>query len=213
MKTLVIGAHGQIGKILCTKLAAAGRPLRAMVRDEAQRGELSALGAEAVVGDLEGVFEHALQGCDALVFAAGSGGHTGGDKTLLVDLWGALRTFRACEAHGLRRYLMVSALRTHDPDSGRAALRHYLVAKKIADEYLERTSLDYTIVRPGRLTNEPGTGRVKLGAPGQVAAGEIPRADVAEVLAACLDAPQTHRTCFDLVSGPTAIAEAVDTLK
>jgi len=159
------------------------------------------------------VFEHALQGCDALVFTAGSGGHTGGDKTLLVDLWGALRTFRACEAHGLRRYLMVSALRAHDPDSGRAALRHYLVAKKIADEYLERTSLDYTIVRPGRLTNEPGTGRVRLGAPGQVAAGEIPREDVAEVLAACLDAPQTHRTRFDLVSGPTAIAEAVNTLK
>jgi uncharacterized protein YbjT (DUF2867 family) len=209
MKTLVIGAHGKIGRVLCSKLVSAGRPVRAMVRQEAQRSALEQRGAEVVLGDLEGAFEHALEGCDALVFTAGSGGHTGGDKTLLVDLWGALRTLRACEARGVRRYLMVSALRAHDPDAGRPALRHYLVAKKIADEYLERTALDYTIVRPGRLTDDPGKGRVQLGPPGSVSAGEIAREDVAEMLVACLAAPRTRRSCFDLVTGSTPIAEAL----
>lgn len=208
MKTLVIGANGQIGKQLVGKLAARGESVRAMVRSEAQRSALEELGVEVVIGDLEGAFAPALDGCQALVFTAGSGGHTGGDKTLLVDLWGALKTFQACQAQGVRRYLMVSARSADDPDQGPAAIRHYLVAKHVADDYLQRSGLDYTILRPGRLTNDPGTGHIRTtrpAGPEQI----IPREDVADVLLACLADDRTIGKTFELYQGSTPILEAL----
>lgn len=209
MTVLIIGGHGQIGQCLIRKLAERGTGVRAMIRDESQAPALAELGAEPVTGDLEGEFAHALDGCDAVIFTAGSGGHTGGDKTLLVDLWGALRSIRACESVGLKRFLMVSALGAHDPDNGRDKIRHYLVAKHIADDYLVRSALDYTVVRPGGLTNEPGSGRVLLVPQFSGEGGEIPREDVAAVLVACISAPNTIGKIFDLVTGDTPILDAV----
>ncbi len=134
MKTLVIGAHGKIGRRLVERLGRAGMPVRAMIRNEGQRRELEAPGVEVVPGDLEGTFENALSGCDAVVFTAGSGGHTGPDKTLLVDLWGAIKTIRACEHLGIRRYIMISARNAGDPDSGPDSRKPYLLAKHLAHE-------------------------------------------------------------------------------
>lgn len=209
MNILVIGANGQIGRILCRRLVEAGDHVRALLRHQEQFPALRACGAEPVGGDLEDTFEDALEGCDAVVFTAGSGGKTGGDKTLLVDLWGAVRAMRACETRGVRRFVMVSALRAHDPDTGPAAIRHYLVAKHVADEYLMRSGLDYTILRPGRLLDEPGTGRVTLTLSGPREVADIPRADVAHVVQACLKANETVGGCYDLVSGDTPIEKAV----
>lgn len=206
---LIIGGNGQIARHLARLLAIAGAAPRAMIRSPDQADELAALGAEPVQGDLEGDFERALDGCDAVIFSAGSGGHTGGDKTLLVDLWGALRSIRVCEEKGIRRYLMVSALRAQDPDRGPDGIRHYLVAKHIADDYLTRSDLDYTIVRPGRLTDAPGTGRVHVASLLSGEVGEIPREDVAAVLAECLASPGTVGKTFDLVSGDTPIRDAI----
>lgn len=207
MKTLVIGANGKIGRKLVARLGRDG-DVRAMVRDEMQREPLEALGAEVVVGDLEGEYEHALEGCGALVFTAGSGGHTGADKTLLVDLWGALKTIRACRAHGVGRYVMVSSREAGDPDRSPGKIRHYVVAKHVADDYLQRSDLDFTILRPGRLLDEPGTGRVRTDRPAEPEQ-VIPRDDVAEALNLCLKSDRTIGRIFQLYRGNTPLAEAL----
>ena len=206
MNVAVIGAHGQIGQLLVPKLLAGGMDVRAMVRGEEQR---EALGATAILGDLEGDFEHVLEGCDAVVFTAGSGGHTGGDMTLRIDLWGAVRSYAVCAQHGVRRYLMVSAIGAQDPPPGRERIKHYLVAKHIADDYLQRSGLDFTIVRPGKLLNEPGTGHIATGPELLEQGGSIPREDVADTIVACLRDDSSIGKAFNLVSGATPIADAI----
>lgn len=212
MQITVIGSHGQIGQIVTRKLAEQGHQVIAMIRDEAQHDEMKALGARPIVADLEGDMSAALEGSKAIVFTAGSGGKTGGDMTLRIDLWGAVRSYRAAARAGVQRYLMVSALKAADPDSGPERIKHYLVAKHIADEYLMKTALDFTILRPGGLKNEPGSGRVKAELLLKDQQGTIPREDVAEALIACLNEPATIGKTFDLVSGETPIAEAVRSL-
>lgn len=207
-KTLIIGANGQVGRRLVARLAEHGVPVRAMVRNEGQRSDLEALGAEVVTGDLEGAFVHALDGCDALVFTAGSGAGTGADKTLMVDLWGACKTIDACTASGPRRYVMVSARNAGDPDEGPEALRPYLVAKHFADAYLMRSGLAYTILRPGRLTDEPGTGRIRTTTP-PADEQAIPRDDVAAAIHACLTDEATTGATIELYTGETLIPEAL----
>lgn len=208
MKTLVIGAHGKIGRQLIGKLEKAGMPVLAMIRNEDQRPELEALGAEVVPGDLEGEFENALAGCDAVVFTAGSGGHTGPDKTFLVDLWGAIKTMRACERLGIRRYIMISARNAGDPDSGPASRKPYLIAKHLADEELMRSSLDYTILRPGKLTDDPGTGCIRTTRPDKEEQF-ISRDDVAEAVVFCLRNDVTIGKTTQLYQGDTPIGKAL----
>lgn len=208
MKTLVIGAHGKIGQRLIGKLARAAMPVRAMIRNEDQRPELEALGAEVMTGDLEGDFEGVLTGCDAMVFTAGSGGHTGPDKTFLVDLWGAIKTIRACERLGIRRYIMISARNAGDPDSGPDSRKPYLIAKHIADEALMRSSLDYTILRPGKLTDDPGTGSVRTSRP-DVEKQFISRDDVAEAVVFCLQNDATIGKTIQLYQGDTLVEKAL----
>lgn len=208
LKTLVIGAHGRIGRRLITQLAGAGLPARAMVRREEQLSELRDAGAEAVSGDLEGDFEHVLDDCGAVVFSAGSGAATGPDKTFTVDLWGAIKTLRACESRGIPRFIMISARNAGDPDSGPAARRPYLIAKHIADEYLQRSALQYTILRPGKLTDEPGTGRIRTTRPAPEEQ-HISRDDVADAVVFCLQNPATAGRTFLLFQGDTPIAEAL----
>jgi uncharacterized protein YbjT (DUF2867 family) len=207
-KTLVIGANGKIGRRLVARLARAGLPVRAMLRSDAQRPDLEALGAEVVIGDLEGEFEQALDGCDKVVFTAGSGGHTGPDKTFTVDLWGALKTIRACEEKHIPRYIMVSARNAGDPDSGPAARRPYLIAKHLADEALQRSDLQYTILRPGKLTEDPGTGRVRTTRP-EPDDQYISRDDVAEAIVFCLQNDATVGKIVLLFHGDTPIADAL----
>jgi uncharacterized protein YbjT (DUF2867 family) len=205
MKTLVFGANGKIGRILCRIAAERGIPVRALLRDRKQRVYFDSIGVEAALGDLEGEFEASLEGCDRVVFTAGSGGRTGGDKTLLIDLYGAIRVIEACEAKGVEHIVMVSAMRVEQPLAGPPAMRHYFVAKKLADERLRASPVAHTILRPGRLSDEPPTGCVRI----DVTVGnghEISRENVALCILASLDHPEARGQTVDLLDGDEPIA-------
>lgn len=209
MTVLVIGANGKVGQQAVPLLARAGHRVRAMIRDSAQAAGMEEHGAEPVIADLEGEFRHALDGCDAVIFAAGSGGRTGADKTASVDGLGAILAINAAVERGSRRFVMVSSRRADDPDRS-PAIKHYLVAKGIADGYLQRSGLDYTILRPGRLTDEPPTGRIRIGP--DLGGGTITRADVAASGVACLELPNTVGKTFELLNDGEPIREALETL-
>jgi uncharacterized protein YbjT (DUF2867 family) len=151
-----------------------------------------------------------VKGADAVVFAAGAGPGSGPERKKTVDLGGAVKLIEACKATGIRRYLMVSSVGADDPESGPKQMRPYLEAKAEADRRLEQAGLDYTIVRPGMLTDDPGTGKVAAGP--DVQRAEIPRDDVAAVLAAALAAGNTIGKTFVVVSGETPVHEAVRSL-
>ncbi|RPF53414.1 SDR family oxidoreductase [Aquisalibacillus elongatus] len=215
MKVLVVGANGQIGKQTTEMLQEQNdHHVRAMVRKEDQLNEFKEKGIEAVLADLEGPVEQlaqAAEGCDAVIFAAGSGGQTGADKTLLIDLDGAIKMVEAAEKAGVERFLMVSALQAHNRDNWNEKIRHYYVAKHYADKALEESSLNHTIVRPGGLLNEAGTGQVRV-ATDLPERATIPREDVARVLVASLNQEKAFNRGFDLVSGEQSIEEALKTL-
>ena len=151
-----------------------------------------------------------VEGAGAVVFAAGAGPGSGPERKQTVDLGAALKLIRACQAAGVARYLMISAMGASDPTRGPEAMVPYLKAKAGADEALRESGLDYTIVRPGRLTDDPPTGRVRVGE--RLDRGEITRADTAAVLAACLDLPETIGRTFDVLSGDTPVDEALAAL-
>ena len=214
MKVLVAGANGKIGKILVDLLQKSDRHIpRAMVRKEEQAQFFRQKGVDAVLSDLEGTVDElaeAAKGCDCIVFTAGSGGHTGADKTLLVDLDGAVKTMEAAEKVGISRFVIVSALQAHHRENWSEAIKPYYVAKHYADRVLQSTKLNYTIIRPGGLLNDPGTGKIE--ASENLKRGTIPREDVARTILASLDEPKTYRKAFDLVSGNTPIEEELKRL-
>ncbi len=209
MRVLVVGANGHTGRRIVDLLRQGPHEPVAMVRDPAQVEHFTRMEVATVVADLEDPLDRALEAsaAEALLFAAGSGSKTGPEKTLSVDRDGAIRCIAAMEAAGLRRYIMLSALRA-DPESQGSPISHYLRAKGIADEHLRRSELDHTIVRPGRLTFEEGTGRVDV-TPDPASGGSIPRDDVAAVMVACLDEEATVGRSIDLLAGTTPIAEAL----
>jgi uncharacterized protein YbjT (DUF2867 family) len=214
VNVFVVGANGQIGRHLVRLLRESERhTVRAMVRKEEQAESLRQSGVDVAVRNLEGRVDEiadAAKGCDAVVFTAGSGGHTGADKTLLVDLDGAVKTMEAAEKAGIQRFVMVSALQAHRRENWNERIKHYYVAKHYADKMLERTSLTYTIVRPGGLRNEPGTGLVS--AAENLKRGTVPREDVARTILVALDEKSTYYRGFDLVSGDTPIPEALKSI-
>jgi len=209
MRILVVGANGHTGRRIVDRLRAGPHEPIAMVRDPNHVAHFEQMEVRTVVADLEKPLDPALEAsaAEALIFAAGSGSKTGPDKTLAVDRDGAVRSIAAMEAVGLRRYIMLSALGA-DPERQGSPIAHYLRAKGIADEHLRRSDLDYTVVRPGRLTFDEPTGKVDL-APDLDSGGSISRDDVAAVVVACLDMESTVRKSFDLLAGPTPIADAL----
>ncbi|WP_337020127.1 SDR family oxidoreductase [Oceanobacillus massiliensis] len=216
MKVLVIGANGQIGKRIVHLLQDSDQhTVRAMVRKEEQQQAFSASGVEAVLANLEGSVEEikeAVKGMDAVIFTAGSGGSTGSDKTLLIDLDGAVKAMEAAEEAGANRFVIVSAFQAHHRESwDDSPIKPYMVAKHYADRMLESSNLNYTIVRPGGLLNEPATGKVK--AAENLERGSIPREDVAQVVVDSLTAESTYRKGFDLITGDVSISEAIKALK
>ncbi|MFC7373498.1 SDR family oxidoreductase [Fictibacillus iocasae] len=214
MNVLLVGANGQIGRQLAELLASSEKhDVTAMIRKPEQAEELESFGAKTVLADLEGSVSdlaQAAKGCDAIVFSAGSGGSTGHDKTLLIDLDGAAKMVEAAQQAGIKRFVMVSALQAHKRENWNAELRPYYVAKHYADKILEQSGLTYTIIRPGGLLNEPGTGKVKAGS--DLERGTIPREDVAQTIFAVLDQENTFNRGFDLLSGETSIDEALKNL-
>jgi nucleoside-diphosphate-sugar epimerase len=209
MTVAVIGANGGIGCRLLPRLDEAGHEAIGIVRSEDQFDGVRERGGEPRLGDLEGDFADALDGADATVFTAGSGGGTGWDKTLMVDLWGARRAIAACEEKGIDRFVMISSRGAADPSSGYEPMRPYLVAKRAADDYLTRSSLDGTILRPTSLTDEAGTGRVTATFEPAGGGPDIPRADVANAVVACLANDATIGQTIELYGGDTPVPDAV----
>ncbi|GAA0564996.1 SDR family oxidoreductase [Halomonas salifodinae] len=209
MTTLVIGANGQIGRQFCALAVEAGEPIRAMLRSAEQRPWFEARGIDTVIADLEGDFAHALDGCDQLLFTAGSGPHTGPDKTLLIDLYGAIRSVEAARERGLSRYLMVSAMRADDPQAAPETLRPYMAAKFAADAYLRASDLPQVILKPGRLTDEPATQRVAASLEETGGENTISRANVAHALLHLVQARQLVDREFVLLDGRRALAEVL----
>jgi uncharacterized protein YbjT (DUF2867 family) len=216
MKVLVVGANGQIGKHLVRFIQESdGMQARAMIRKQEQSSFFEDLGAETAVVDLEDdlpAIAKAADGVDAVVFTAGSGGHTGKDKTLMIDLDGAVKTIEAAKSAGVKRFIMISSF-----DTTRKAIQEanenfapYVVAKHYADEWLRATDLDYTIIHPGLLTNDKGTGKVNAAV--EVNRDEVPREDIASVIFASLENDKSIGKEFQVVKGNTDVKEAVDAI-
>ena len=213
MDILVAGGHGKVALRLLRLLAGQGHTARGLIRSSAQAADLTALGAVPVVGDLENdaTLDAYVKGADAVVFAAGAGPGSGAERKRTVDLGGAVKLADAARATGVRRYVMVSSIGADRPDSAGESMRAYLRAKAEADDYVRASGLDFTIVRPGSLTDDPGTGLVRVSAElGH--RGPVPRDDVAAVLAAVLTTPATIGTTFELFAGDTPIPEALAAL-
>ena len=161
-----------------------------------------------MLADLEGDVEPAVEGCDAIIFAAGGGPGSGAEKKETVDRQGAVKLVEAAEERGAGRYLMLSTMRADAPEEGPEKMQPYLYAKARADERLQQSDLDYTIIRPGRLTDDEAAGTVDAaGSLGRY--GEVSREDVALTFAAALEEPNTSRKTFELLAGDTSIEESL----
>ena len=214
MKVAVVGANGQIGKHIVELLQqSAGHEVVALVRKENQLEALNKRNIDARLLDLTAdvaAIRDALVGVDGVIFSAGSGGNTDSDMTLRIDLDGAVKTMEAAAAAGIKRFVIVSALQAHNREFWHPDLIPYYVAKHYADRELIRSGLDYTIVRPGLLTNNGGTGKVNVGP--NITEGEIPREDVAKVVISGIDKPNTIGKAFDVISGDRHIDIAMTDL-
>jgi uncharacterized protein YbjT (DUF2867 family) len=212
MDVVIAGGHGQIALRTLRLLAERGDRARGLIRNPDHAPDLEAVGAEPVLCDMEREddLSRFVEGADAVVFAAGAGPGSGAARKQTVDLGGAVKLIDAARANGIARYVMVSAIGSARPETWSEEMRPYYEAKSEADRRLEASGLDHTIVRPGRLTDGAGAGRVQA-AP-EVDYGEVPREDVAAVIVAVLDTPGTVGKAFDLVTGDTPIEEAVASL-
>lgn len=214
MLVAIVGGNGQIARLLHPLVVAQGHTPVALVRSEEQRAALEELGAEVRLLDIENAsvedFEAAFADCSAIVFAAGGGPDGNKERKRTVDLGGSVKSIEAATRAGIRRFVQVSAISVDEPvpagtDEVWAA---YVEAKRDADIALRESPLAWTIIRPGRLTDDPATGRVALGP--DVERGDVTRADVAAVLAAVLDRPDTVGRQWNLVGGDVPVDEAVD---
>jgi uncharacterized protein YbjT (DUF2867 family) len=214
MRIAIAGGHGQIALKLTRILSDRGDEIRSLIRNPDHAGDVGEAGAEPVVCDLEAAspddVAEAIEGVDAVVFAAGAGPGSGPERKETMDYGGAVKLIEAAKASGIRRYLIVSSIGANANAEG-GGFAVYLRAKGRADEAVESSGLDHTILRPVRLTDDPGTGKVVLAE--KVSRGEVPREDVAAVLAAILDEPATIGKTLELTSGATPIPEAIEQLK
>lgn len=214
MRVAIAGGHGKIGMSLTRLLSGRGDEVRSLIRNPDHQGDVRGAGGEPVVVDLEAASEdelaQAVGQVDAVVFAAGAGPGSGPERKWTMDCGGAVKLIAAAKANGIDRYAMISSMGADPGASGDDTFAVYLRAKGKADEELRASGLDHAIVRPGRLTDDRGTGKVTAGE--SVGRAEIPRDDVAAVLVAVLDTPSTVGKTFEVVSGDTPIEEAVAAL-
>ncbi|MBO0995542.1 SDR family oxidoreductase [Bacillus sp. SD088] len=211
MKVLVVGANGHTGRLIIDYMAThtEDHPY-AMIRNENQEKELMKLGAaEVIVTDLEQEIVHEItKGMDAIIFAAGSGSHTGPDKTIEVDQEGAKKLIDSAKENQISHFVMLSAIGADEPQG---PIEHYLTAKKEADDYLINSGLTYTIVRPGGLTHDSSTGKVAIAEKLDIVdERQIPRGDVAHILVASLHIKNTQNKIFEVTSGDKDIEKALE---
>ena len=211
MNVVIVGGHGQIAMRLEKLLAERGDSPRGIIRKTEQADDLEAIGAEPIVLDIENrEISDAVAGADAVVFAAGAGPGSGPARKHTVDYGGAVALVDAALAHDIRRYVMVSAMGANRPERWTDQMRPYYEAKAEADRVVSESGLDHTIVRPGGLTDDPGTGKVEIAE--RLESGTVSRDDVAAVIAEVLRADNTIGKSFDLLEGETPIPDAVRAL-
>ncbi len=219
MRTLVIGANGDTGFKVVQQLKDGGRhePV-AMIRKDDQRPRFEQIGVEAVLGDLLHPIDDTLKGCEAVVFAAGSGGTTGNDMTVLVDQLGAIRAAVAALNANAKRFVLLSGLNT-DRDATEDPIPHWRRAKGRADDFVRTMpdafdggGLDSTIVCPGALhdhDDEPMGVRLVSPDGKGLDKPRTSRANTAAVLAACLDEPGSIGKTIGVIDGDTSAGEAL----
>ena len=211
MRIAIAGGHGQIALRLAKVLSQRGDEVVALIRNPDHADEVRRTGAEPRVVDLEHSSEddvaQAIDGSDAVVFAAGAGPGSGPERKDTMDYGGAVKLIAAAKHAGVDRYVIVSSMGANAKARGDETFSVYLRAKGRADDAVHASGLEATVVRPGGLTNDAGTGRVRLGE--SVPRGQVTRDDVAAVLVAVLDSPNTIGRTVDLIGGDTPVAEAV----
>jgi uncharacterized protein YbjT (DUF2867 family) len=214
VRVAIAGGHGQIALRLAKIMSERGDEVVALIRNPDHADEVKQAGAEPAVVDLEHASEDevatAIGGSDAVVFAAGAGPGSGSARKETMDYGGAVKLIAAAKQAGVGRYVIVSSMGANPNATGDDTFSVYLSAKGRADDAVRASGLDATVIRPGGLTNDAGTGRVRLGE--KLPRGQVTRDDVAAVLVAVLDSPSTIGRTADLIGGDTAIAEAVAAL-
>jgi uncharacterized protein YbjT (DUF2867 family) len=213
VNVVIVGGHGKIAMRLSKILAERGDSPRGIIRKTEQADDLERIGAEPIVLDIENVddIDDAFAGADAVVFAAGAGPGSGPARKLTVDYGGAVKSVDAAIAKEIRRFVIVSAIGANHPESWSDDMKPYYEAKADADKFVVESGLDYTVVRPGGLTDDPGTGKVDI-AEDVGRSGKVTRDDVALVIAECLTADKAIGKSFDLLNGDTPVAEALAAL-
>jgi len=208
---VIAGGHGKIGRHLARLLVARGDRVRGLIRNPAHAADLREDGSEPVVCDLEVAavedVASAIAEADAVVFAAGAGPGSGPERKLTVDRDGAIKLLRAARTAGVERYVMVSSIGADAPPDGDDVFSVYLRAKAEADRELAAGDRAWTIVRPVSLTDEPGSGRLRIDA--SPLEGKVSRDDVAAVLAALLHEPRSARRILYVAAGDEPIDEAL----
>jgi uncharacterized protein YbjT (DUF2867 family) len=213
MDVVIAGGHGKIARRLARLLAARGDRVRGLIRNPDHAGDLRADGSEPVVCDLESASDAdvsgAVQGADAVVFAAGAGPGSGAERKLTMDRDGAIRLLEAARSADVPRYVIVSSVGAENPPAGDDVFSVYLRAKAEADRALAESDRDWTIIRPGMLQDDPGEGRVRVRA--EPVRAEVSRDDVAAVLAAVLHEPRSVGRTLYVVGGDDPVEEALAT--
>jgi uncharacterized protein YbjT (DUF2867 family) len=211
VNVVIVGGHGKIAMRLARILSERGDSPRGIIRKTEQADDLEKIGAEPIVLDIENVddINDAFAGADAVVFAAGAGPGSGPARKLTVDYGGAVKSVDAAIAKEIRRFVIVSSINANHPEKWSEEMKPYFEAKADADKFVAESGLDYTIVRPGGLTDDAATGKVQIG---ELDYGSVTRDDVAAVLAECLTADNTIGKAFTLLNGETPVAEAIAAL-
>ncbi|MFY8282371.1 SDR family oxidoreductase [Pseudoalteromonas sp. SSMSWG5] len=205
MKTLIIGATGQIGKMTTEKMLASGHDVVALVRDKSKLSTLESNNLTIVEQDLENDFSRAFEGVEQVIFSAGSGGATGADKTLLIDLWAAVKAINYAADAKVKHFIMVSSIGADAPDNIESSIKPYLVAKHMADQHLINSELNYSIVRPGTLLNDAATGLLTTTRPVTRQDAVINREDVADTLLYLAEHTPKKPRVFELFNGDKSI--------
>jgi uncharacterized protein YbjT (DUF2867 family) len=214
MRVAIAGGHGQIALRLTRLLHDRGDEVTSLVRNEDHFDDVWEAGGEPVLCDLEsasaGKVVQALDSVDAIVFAAGAGPGSGSARKETMDFGGAVKLIDAAKINGIDRYVMVSSTGANANAEGDDTFAAYLRAKGKADDALIASGLDYTVIRPTGLTDDPGDGLVHIAE--RVKRGKVPRDDVAAVIAAALQEPATSGRVFGVADGDQPIDEAIRSL-